>query len=42
MDYFPDFEEAFWKSNLFNLLKMYSSTKDIALYMSHLEKDQLN
>lgn len=42
MDYFPEFEEAFWKEHLFSLLKMYASNKEIALFMSHLDKPQLN
>lgn len=41
MDYFPAFEEAFWKENLFYLLKMYSSNKESSVFMSRLEKSKL-
>ena len=41
MDYFPTFEETFWKKYLFVFYKMFANTKDISFHLSHLDKDIL-
>ena len=38
MDYFPEFEEAFWKKYLYVMYKMFSTNKDISFHLSHIQK----
>ena len=42
MDYFYDFEEAFWKSNLYVLLRMMAVNKDFIYYLfSHVSRSEV-
>lgn len=38
MDYFPQFEETFWKKYIYVMYKMFSTNKDISFHLSHIEK----
>ena len=39
MDYFVDFEEAFWRQNMYVLLRLMPANRDIFYYLyNHLDK----
>ena len=41
MDYFLDFENAFWNEHLFVLLKTFVHNRDLVFYLcNHLDKKQ--
>lgn len=41
MDSFPQFEELFWKKNIFKLYKMFMTSIDISFHLSHLKKQAI-
>ena len=42
MDYFPNFEELFWKKYLFVFYKMFSNSKNMSFHFSHLDKEEFD
>ena len=42
MDYFPTFEELFWKKYLFVFYKMFSNSKNMTFHYSQLDKEEFD
>lgn len=43
MDYFFDFEEAFWKKHVYTMLKMLTTNRDLVYFMTnHLSKEHVD